>query len=316
MSLSVGAMNGWLRGAAATIIVGASFPVSQALVDYPYATGQMIRYALGALILVALLRGRLGRPTPREFGLLALLAAVGMVGFNLAILAAVDRVGATNVGVIVGASPILLALASRSRNLAAAGVVFAGAAIVNGVEADVAPLGTALAVVALLAEVGFTLLAAPLLPRLGPMRVAAWAAILATLQLAVLTTGDIPTPTAQRAAAIAYLALFATALGFVLWFGAVQRLGAGRAGLLVGLMPVAAVAVDALLNGRAPSPADLAGTALVTAGVVVGARPSRAPAARAGTRAASAASTAGTSSTCRAASSLPAAALPARSSHR
>src|SRR3954452_12534612 len=125
-------MPGWLRGAAATIIVGASFPISQALVDYPYATAQMIRYGVGALSLIALLKGRLGRPTAREFGLLALVAAVGMVGFNLAVLGAVGRVGATNVGVIVGPTPVLLALASRSRNLAAAVVVVAGAAIVNG----------------------------------------------------------------------------------------------------------------------------------------------------------------------------------------
>jgi len=121
------------------------------------------------------------------------------------------------------------------------------------------------------------------------MRVAAWAAILATLELAILTRGDVPTPTADQGAAIAYLAVITTALAFVLWFGAVQRLGSARAGLLVGLMPVAAVAVDTLLNGRAPSPADLAGTALVTAGVVFGAMPRRPPVPRAGTPAASAA---------------------------
>ena len=36
-------------------------------------------------------------------------------------------------------------------------------------------------------------------------------------------------------------------------------------------MPVAAVAVDAALNGNAPSTADLAGTALVAVGVALGA---------------------------------------------
>ena len=39
-------------------------------------------------------------------------------------------------------------------------------------------------------------------------------------------------------------------------------------------MPVAAVVVDAGLNGRTPSPADIAGTVLVASGVVLGARPS------------------------------------------
>jgi drug/metabolite transporter (DMT)-like permease len=273
----------WVSGAAAASIVGASFPVSEALVDYPLATGQMIRYAAGALILTALLKGRLGVPAPKELGLLALVAAIGMAGFNLAVLGAVEHIGATNTGVIIGASPVILALTAKTRNprvLTAAGAVVAGAALVNGADSRISAIGTLIALAGLLCEVGFTLLAAPLLPRLGPMRVAAWSSILATAELAILTRGDFPTPTSHEAAAIAYLAIVTTALAFVLWFSAVQTLGADRAGLLVGLMPIAAVAVDAALNGRTPSAADLAGTALVAAGVVFGARPARARARR------------------------------------
>jgi drug/metabolite transporter (DMT)-like permease len=268
----------WLGGAGATVLVGASFPISEALVDYPYATGQMIRYGGGALILVAMLKGRLGRPTLAELGLLALVAAVGMAGFNLAVLAAVDHMGATNTGVLIGCSPVILALTAKTRDpriVGAAIVVVAGAALVNGADARLSALGALFGVVALACEVGFTLLAAPLLPRLGPLRVAAWAAILATAELALITGARVPTPSAQQAAAIAYLAVLTTALAFVLWFTAVQRLGADTAGLLVGLMPIAAVAVDAALNGRTPSAADLAGTALVTAGVVLGGQPLR-----------------------------------------
>jgi hypothetical protein len=40
--------SGWVSGATAAIVVGASFPVSQALVDYPFATSQLVRYLLGA----------------------------------------------------------------------------------------------------------------------------------------------------------------------------------------------------------------------------------------------------------------------------
>jgi drug/metabolite transporter (DMT)-like permease len=271
----------WIGGATAASVVGASFPVSEALVDYPYATGQMIRYAAGALILTTLLKGRLGRLTPKELGLLALVAAVGMAGFNLAVLAAVDHIGATNTGVIIGASPVLLALAGRTRRiLAAAGIVVAGAALVNGADSRISAIGLTIAIAGLGCEVGFTLLAAPLLPRLGPMRVAAWSAILATVELAILTRGHVPTPSTQEAAAIAYLAVITTALAFVLWFGAVQQLGAAKAGLLVGFMPIAAVTIDAALNGRTPSTADLAGTALVAAGIVFGAMPARALARR------------------------------------
>jgi len=273
----------WIGGATAASVVGASFPVSEALVDYPLATGQMIRYAAGALILAALLKGRLGRPTLKELGLLALVAAVGMAGFNLAVLGAVEHMGATNTGVIIGASPVILALTAKTRDpriLMAAGAVVAGAAIVNGADSRISALGLAIAIAALGCEVGFTLLAAPLLPRLGPMRVAAWSAILATAELGVLSRGDVPAPTNTEAAAIAYLAVFTTALAFVLWFGAVQTLGAAKAGLLVGFMPIAAVTVDAALNGRTPSTADIAGTALVAAGIAFGAMPQRARARR------------------------------------
>ena len=267
-------MNGWIKGAIAASLVGASFPVSDALTDYSYTAGQLIRYAIGALILVAILKGRIGKPTARELLLLNATAAVGMVGFNLAVLAAVDHIGATNAGVIIGASPVFLALATGHRQvLPAALVVVAGAAIVNGADSTVTLLGALFAVAALAGEVGFTLLAAPLLPRLGPIRVAAWSAILATAELAIITRGDVPTPNAEQAAAIAYLAVITTALAFVLWFGAVQQLGAAKAGLLVGFMPLAAVTVDAALNGAAPSTADLAGTALVAAGIVYGALP-------------------------------------------
>ena len=107
--------------------------------------GQLIRYAGGALILTALLKGRLGRPTARELALLALVAAVGMVGFNLALLGAVEQIGATNTGVIVGASARSCSRSPPPRRsrylLGCAGLVVAGAAIVNGVDARLTALG-------------------------------------------------------------------------------------------------------------------------------------------------------------------------------
>lgn len=278
-------ISGWIGGAAAASMVGASFPVSEALVDYPYSAGQCIRYLGGALILTALLKGRLGRPTAKELALLFGVAGIGMVLFNLAVLAAVERTGATNAGVVIGASPVVLALfvpllarrTPQRRFVTAALVVMAGAALVNGTDDRISAVGLAFALTALAGEVGFTMLAAPLLPRLGAMRVAAWSAWIATAQLLVLTGGDVPTPSPSDGAAIAYLAIITTALAFVLWFSAIKELGADRAGLLIGMMPVAAVVVDAVLDGRAPSMADIAGTALVAAGVMLGARPARVP---------------------------------------
>lgn len=269
--------TGWLSGAAATILVGASFPVTAALDDFPASAGQAIRYLAGALLLTAVARARLARPTARELALLAAVAAAGMAGFNLCIVGAVAAFGGANTGVVVGASPILLALLTGAdrRALAAAGIVVAGAALVTGTGGTFAVAGLLLALGALVGEVLFTLLAAPLLPRLGPLNVAAWAAYLATAELAILSvaTGEhVRLPTTQEAAAIAYLAVLTTAVAFVLWFRAVERLTPARAGLLVGLMPVAAVTVEMAMAGRTASAAEAAGVALVVAGVLAGQR--------------------------------------------
>ena len=216
-----------------------------------------------------------------------------MVGFNLAVLGAVEHIGATNTGVS-SAPPRSCSRSRAEQREPPCSPRRSSSPAPRSSTAPTrasAPLGALLALAALLREVGFTLLAAPLLPRLGPHAGRRLGRLARHRPARTPDAGDLPTPTASEAAAIAYLAVITTALAFVLWFGAVQRLGAARAGLLVGLMPVAAVTVDALLNGRAPSPADLAGTALVATGVALGARPARTPA-RAGTRASPRASTA------------------------
>ena len=71
-----------------------------------------------------------------------------MAGFNLAVLGAVDHIGATNTGVIIGASPVFLALTAKTRDpriLIAAGIVVAGAALVNGADSRISALGLAIA---------------------------------------------------------------------------------------------------------------------------------------------------------------------------
>ncbi len=117
---SVGPMNATsLRGAflaaLACVLVGASFTANSVLGDYPYAGGQALRYGLAALLLIPFLRrdpdsatARLRRLTRRQWGRIALLAAVGMVGFNLAVLTAEQTAEPAVPGVFVGCAPIVV----------------------------------------------------------------------------------------------------------------------------------------------------------------------------------------------------------------
>jgi drug/metabolite transporter (DMT)-like permease len=277
----------WLAvasAAGAMALVGSSFAVLDTLHDYPASGGQAMRYAAGAGLLILLAGGRLVRPTRAHLVRLALLAATGLVAFNLLVLAAEQSMDPGSVGVIVAAVPVLLALAGpvqerrrvEPRVVGAAVLVAAGAAAVQGMSGDISAGGMAAALGALACEAAFSLLAAPLLAPLGPVAVSAWAAILAVpLLLIVGAIADGPAnllevPTAEEALALAWLTVAVTAVAFVLWYSSVQALGVERAGLLSGVLPVSALLVAALLGREELTAGRLAGAMLVGVGIAGG----------------------------------------------
>jgi drug/metabolite transporter (DMT)-like permease len=265
-------------------IVGSSFAVLDTIRDYPQAGGQALRYAVGAMLLLAIGGRRLPTISARQAGRLILLAATGLAAFNLLVMAAEESMDPGSVGVIVATVPVLLALAGplqdgrrpERRVVGAAVVVAAGAAAVQGIGGEVTATGLAAALGALACEAAFSLLAAPLLAPLGAVAVSAWAALLAVPML--LATGlvlDGPgsllrVPTAEEALGLAWLAVAVTAIAFVLWYSAVQALGVERTGLLTGVLPVSALVVAALLGSAELTPGRLAGAVLVGAGIAAG----------------------------------------------
>ncbi|MFF1631507.1 EamA family transporter, partial [Streptomyces sp. NPDC058272] len=106
--------RGSLLAALACVLVGGSFTANSVLGHYPYAGGQFLRYGLACLLLLPLV-GRGGaaplrRLAARQWGRLALLAAVGMVGFNLAVIAAERTAEPAVPGVFVGCAPVVVAV--------------------------------------------------------------------------------------------------------------------------------------------------------------------------------------------------------------
>lgn len=270
----------------AMVLVGTLTAVSATISGYPVFGGQAVRYAVAALVLLAVARagGPGRRPEPRDWLLLAALAATGLVTFNVCIVAATRDTSPATIGTVIATVPIVLALIGplleRRRPTPAlvvsACAVAAGAALANGLGSGSAR-GLLLSLGALGGEVCFSLLAVPLLPRIGPLRVSAYSAALATpmlLAVGLVTDGTavVRMPTAAEAAGLAYLSAVVTTIAFLLWYDALGRLGADRAGLFAGLIPVSAVVTTVALGLGRPAPADLAGAALVAAGVVAGLR--------------------------------------------
>jgi drug/metabolite transporter (DMT)-like permease len=282
-------MNNLPRGsvgaATAMFLVGTLAASSSVINHYPLYGGQALRYTLAAVILFAVARARglyLVRITLREALLLLALAATGLVLFNVCVIQATRHASPTLVGTTVGAVPVVLALVgpllARSRPsgrvLVAAFVVVAGATIATGLGSG-SLTGVLYAVGALACEACFSLLALPLLPRLGPVRVSAYTQVVAIpllLIVGVITDGNgvLRMPTAAQATALIYLGTVVSAGAFLLWYDALPRLGADRAGLFAGMVPVGAIVTMVLLGLGTPTVAELGGAALVIAGLVLG----------------------------------------------
>ncbi|MBB6400123.1 drug/metabolite transporter (DMT)-like permease [Actinomadura coerulea] len=284
--------RGMAGAAAAMSLVGTLTAVSATISGYPVFGGQAVRYAAAALVLLAVARlagGPARRPSARDWLLLTALAGTGLVAFNVCIVLATRDTSPATIGTVIATVPIVLAVVGPLLDgrrpapaiIAAACVVAAGAALANGLGSGSAR-GLLLSLGALAGEVGFSLLAVPLLPRLGPLRVSAYSAALAVpMLLAAGLVADgtalLRVPTAGELAGFTYLSIIVTTIAFLLWYDAIGRLGADRAGLCAGLIPISAVVTTVALGIDRPEPADLAGAALVAAGVVVGLRARVAP---------------------------------------
>lgn len=247
--------------------------------------GQAIRYTAAAVVLLGLTRLRrlpFVRPTRRELWLLLALAAVGLVAFNVSKLAALRHAEPAVVGTMLATVPVFLAVAGplasgrrpSGRLVLAGAVVAVGAVLTTGFgSTDAAGVGYALATLA--CELGFSLLAVPLLGRLGPLRTSAYAMVaavpmLVAVGLVVDGSEFLRTPEPVELLAYAYVTVFVTVVAFLCWYRSLPVLGTDRAGLFAGCIPVGAIVTALLVGTGVPSYADLGGTAIVLVGIALG----------------------------------------------
>ncbi|GAA5178431.1 DMT family transporter [Rugosimonospora acidiphila] len=264
-------------------ILGSSFPVTGQLTGYPALPAQAARYLIAAALLWALVPRTGGRgPNGPDLLRLAGLAATGLVAFNVCVVETLRHAQPAVLGTMVGGAPLVLSVLGpafsgrrpSTRIVGSCAIVVAGIALVQG-GGHTSAAGLWWAFGALAGEVFFSLLAAPLLTGLGPVRVSAWACSLAVPELVIAATvtggwRGLRVPTVTEAAALAYLGVVLTVVAFVCWYGGLRRLGVERAGMFAGLLPVASLAGTALIDRVTPAPAALLGTLLVTAGLAAG----------------------------------------------
>ena len=278
--------------AGSVLLVGGSVAASSLLGGYPVLGGQGIRYLVAGLLLAAWARLRrkpLPRPASREWAWLAGLAVIGLAGCSVLLIEATRVADPVSVGVVIGAAPLVIVMAAAvaagnrptRRVLLAAAVVTAGSAAAQlGGATGLTWSGTGLllSVGALGGAAGTSLLAAPVLPRLGALAVTIYACCMAGILLlaaaAVARSAGGPpilrTPTATQLAALSYLVVAVTVIVFIAWYAAMKRLGVDRTGLFNGLIPIASLAAVALVGTGTITPLQFLAALTVLAGVILG----------------------------------------------
>ncbi len=223
----------------------------------------------------------------REWRLITALGATGIAAFHILIYLALQSTPVTSALLILSLTPIATLLGSAMLGLgrpsgrqiggALISIAGAGALITRGDPAGILSQGFSagdlwmLAAVAVWAAYSLILRRRPAdLPPAVTLAASVAAALLMMLPPLLLGTAD---PFAALGSvgvllSIGYIALFASAIAFLLWSRGVSELGPVRAGQFVNLMPVFGAALAFLLLGEAPTWVQAAGAALVLSGIV------------------------------------------------
>ena len=245
-----------------------------------------VRFALVGVILIAVARLRGASLGTQRPGTLLLSAVFGILGYNATVFVGLTLAPASDAALIVPTLvPVLTALLATTVGERLTRAKVAGFALSS--------VGATLVIGAGGASVGFdgARLTGDLLFVAGA---ACWAAY-ATLGTVTLRTGsplgvvgvtsligavllfplgflehgyaDVPSWPAQAWLAIGFLVVFTTIVGFVLFYWAVRRYGAGPSSMTTYLVPVGTLVLATLILGERPAPLQLVGGALILAGV-------------------------------------------------
>lgn len=214
------------------------------------------------------------------------LGLLGITGYQLFFIQAIDGMSASTASVIMGTSPVfiaLLATAIGKERISLAGWLgiafsFAGFLLVvsgeNGgfVFAWSAMRGAVLILLANACWAGYTVFAKPVLERNSPFRLAAVGTIVGTFvylpfaakDLAAVEWSRIPW---QGWGAILYAGLVAIFLCFVLWYQSVRAVGSAKTGVYGNLTPVLAIFFAGLVLGERLTGLQAIGAAITLFGV-------------------------------------------------
>jgi drug/metabolite transporter (DMT)-like permease len=247
-----------------------------------------VRYGLAVLVFVALTLAleRTLAIARRDLGLVAAAAAfvyVNQIGFVYAL----ERSSASVLGLILGATPIFAGLAGLllgteslpPRFWAGALLSFAGVALVAAgaggtLSGDFG--GVLLGLLTAATWAGYSMLVTPLMRRYSATRISAVVLGAAWVPIALTAVPQLADQDWHLGWEIWALLVFATLGPLVLtnelWFRSLDRIGPARATLAANLQPFLGAAIAVVLLSEKLTPLEIAGGALIAAGILVARR--------------------------------------------
>lgn len=280
----------------ANVVYGTSFVVTRVALDgVPPTLLALLRLLLAGLVLLPFVWRAAGPTgvTRADGWRMAGMGVVGLAGAFVFGHWGLARSTATNAGLLIVTEPLTLLLLGplllgeplSPRERLGAGCALAGAllVVVNGVpglSATVVPhwRGDLLLVLSGLAYAAYSLLGRPVLARHPALPVTARSILwglpaLVPLAAAEWLDGGRPRWSTAATLATLYLGVVITALGFLVWNWALERVTAARAGIFLNAQPVVGAVLGMAFLGEPLTAFTALGGLLVIAGLALTVRP-------------------------------------------
>lgn len=275
------------------LIWGINFPVAKAaLTELSPLAFNALRFPMAAVTLLIALRWRrpLSWPRRQDLPRILLLGILGNVFYQQFFIFGLDNTRAGTASVLLAATPILTALLSaraghehvHARTWAGVAATFAGIIIVVVAGGDHASgesslLGDVLMMGASLSWALYTVGSRDLIVRYGALQFTAWTLWVGTVGLCLTGLPDVVRTDLAAVSAAAWLGVvYAGALSigvaYLIWYHGVKHLGNTRTAAWSNLVPLVALAAAWVQLGEVPSGGQVAGAAVILAGVTAAQR--------------------------------------------
>jgi drug/metabolite transporter (DMT)-like permease len=255
------------------------------------ASAAFLRFAIASAVLVLLItmtKGRLPRPSGKQWFYLLLLGLTGVFSYNICFFTGLRYINAGRASLIIASTPLVITVLATiffkeqltSRRLTGVLLSLAGAVIVisNGNPSLVLKLGFGPGEKALLGCVAswsaYSLIGRTVVSTMSPLVAVCYSSIIGTLLLFLPAFHEgllrrLPHLSLTDWESLAYLGICGTAIGFSWYYKGIKKVGATRAGIFINLVPFFALVLAWFMLNEIIRPVVLGGGFLVLTGVAL-----------------------------------------------